>query len=182
MPYRPNIIPKCTRGFLSSITNSLSFLTLRPGAAACSSESMSTGENLAEVGFKILHLCDFEEMVVCNMGGLAFCPSPTSTVVKPKRKLLGKFVSICNLHFSAIPYLTAGVPRSQKYLSSQDLSKSDGREKLRPVPVGDEVQGLWRCCEGRPAGPCSSWEPTRARGMPLGPEGRRFGWNVPIWD
>lgn len=114
MPYRPNIIPKCTRGFLSSITNSLSFLTLRPGAAACSSESMSTGENLAEVGFKILHLCDFEEMVVCNMGGLAFCPSPTSTVVKPKRKLLGKFVSICNLHFSAILYLTAGVPHSQK--------------------------------------------------------------------
>lgn len=112
MPYRPNIIPKCTHGFLSSITNSLSFLTLGIGVTACNSKSMSTGGNLAEVRFKILRLCDFEEMDVCSVGGLALSKPYSTSGQAGKETCRRFFVSKCSLDFSPIFYLTAGGPQN----------------------------------------------------------------------
>lgn len=114
MPYRPNTIPKCTHGFLSSVTNSLSFLTL--GTAACSSKSMSPGENLAEVGFKIfkiLRMRDGEEINGCERCVWPRAlPEPHQHSGQAKRSFVGKSVSTCSLDFCAVLNLPAGVTRS----------------------------------------------------------------------
>lgn len=148
MPYRPNIIPQCTPGFLSSITNRLSFLTLAVGVAACNSKSTSAGGNLAEVGCKIVPLCDSGEVDVCSVGGLVCWPSPASSVVKLRRELVGNFVSKCNLDFSPFLYLTAGEPSSleSNRLPSRDPFSWVMAKRKWGVCLFMLLRGLWWCC------------------------------------
>lgn len=54
---------------------------------------MSTGGNLAEVRFKILRLCDFEEMDVCSVGGLALS-KPYSTSGQAGKETCRRFLSL----------------------------------------------------------------------------------------
>lgn len=98
MPYRPNIIPQCSPGFLSSITNSLSFLTLGAGGTAGNSKSVSAGGNLAELRCEMVRLCELQEMPGCSVGGLAWL-GPASLGGQAERRLGGSFVSQSNLDF-----------------------------------------------------------------------------------
>lgn len=98
MPSRPNIIPQRSPGFLSSITNSLSFLTPGPGGTAGNSKSVSAGGNLAELRCEMGRLCELQEMPGCSVGGLAWL-GPASLGGQAEGKLGGSFVSQSNLDF-----------------------------------------------------------------------------------
>lgn len=98
MPYRPNIIPQRSPGFLSSITNSLSFPTLGAGGTAGNSKSVSAGGNLAELRCELLRLCELQEMPGCSVGGRAG-PGPASPSGQAQGKLGGSCVSESNLDF-----------------------------------------------------------------------------------
>lgn len=167
MPYRPNIIPQRSPGFLSSITNSLSFLALGAGGTAGNSKSVSAGGNLAELRCELLRLCELQEMPGCSVGGRAG-PGPASLSGQAQGKLGGSFVSPRAIW---ILYLAAGGPQhlGMECLPSQDPSFRGSGEAECALLVPRRLRG---CC--LTLGGVSGQGPTGLSLQPLRPKGFSF--------